>query len=140
MLKKDNYGRNIKLEKFKGKLRAAWYSFGFCALFFTFWLLHVLILGWFQYLFMPKAYVIRSRHIPRDLTFEKDIERHDFWWGKYNIEAALKAHALNDLDDMIVFTERVHPFYLDNTFFYVKSKNYNARWLNEEEIFYPRAK
>ena len=127
-------------ERTKNKIKVAWFSFSFCALLMLFWLLHVLFFGWFQYCFKPRMYIIKARDILEDITHKRNARQHDFWWSRYNCNAARKAAAMNDPESYVQFTERVHPFFLDSEIFYVKSKGYTARWINEEEKLYPSAK
>lgn len=131
---------NTKWYRFKTKCKETWHSLAFCAILTLFWLLHVLIFGWFQYCFKPRMYIIKARYILDDIDHPKGAVAHDFWWSRYHCEAAKKAAAMNEPESYVQFTERVHPFFLDSEIFYVKSKGYKARWINEKEKLYSQAK
>lgn len=137
----QKYPWDTRWYRFKNKYYHIWQTFAFCALLMLFWLLHILIFGWFQYLFYPKSYVIKARYILEDVTNDPGKEpNHPFWWTRGNCKAAKKAAAMNESESYVQFTERVHPFFLDTDIFYVRSKGYKARWINEEEKVYPQSK
>ncbi len=98
------------------------------------WLLHVLVMGWFSYFFMADGYIIRAGDIAEDVE-----NRGTKWWNKYHCEAALKAATMNNPDDLVMFTWRTHPFFLDNDILYIQSKGYAARvWDEREKIYHFR--
>ena len=137
---RTTYFTGTPKKRLKAKLQAAWFSFSFCSLFLLFWLLHVLVLGWFQYCFKPRMYVIKAGDILKDVEHPHGAVAHDFWWSRHHVEAAKKAAAMNEPENYIRFIERTHPFYLDNDLFYVKSKGYKARWFQGTEKLYPQTK
>ena len=139
-MNRTEYFTGTTQQRLKGKLKAAWFSFSFCGLLLMFWLIHVLVLGWFQYCFKPRMYVIKARHILDDVSHPNNVISHDFWYSRHHCNAAKKAAAMNDPESYVRFIERVHPFFLDNDLFYVKSKGYKARWSNDKEKLYPQAK
>lgn len=110
----------------------------FLVMLFGYWLLHILLIGWISYLFFPKTYIIRAGNISEDLersAFNNHL--HQFWWNRFNCDAAVKAICLNDSNNIVRFTERTHPFFLDSTVFYVNSPGYRARWIDDKEKIYP---
>lgn len=140
LMSQQKYPWDTRWYRFKNKCNHTWQNFAFCAVLMFFWLLHVLICGWFQYCFKPRMYIIKARDILEDITHKRNARQHDFWWSRYNCNAARKAAAMNDPESYVQFTERVHPFFLDSEIFYVKSKGYTARWINEDEKVYPQSK
>lgn len=140
-MSQPKYSWDTRWYRFKNKWTHFWNSFGFCAMLLFFWLLHILIFGWFQYLFYPKSYVIKARYILEDLDNKPgDRPNHEFWWNRHNCNAAKKAAAMNEPESYVQFTERVHPFFLDSDIFYVRSKGYKARWIDADEKVYPQSK
>jgi len=122
----------------KGKDRwiAYWHITCFMTLLTGVWLSHVLIFGWYQYLFCARGYVIKSGSILEDLEIKPNYR----WWNKHDCAAAKKAASLNHPEDYVIFTWRVHPFFLDSEFLYVSSKGYNARIFDEREKIYAKRK
>lgn len=100
----------------------------FCTLIIFYWMLYILVIGWFSYLFFPKTYVIRAGLIKEDIN-KKDAVATP-WWHRYECKAAKLASSLNNPNDIVRFTWRKHPIFLDNEFMYVKSKGYNVRVWN----------
>ena len=100
--------------------------------------MHVLVLGWFSYLFRPETYLIRAGDILEDLDESKQNhgKAHRFWWNRYHCNAARKAARLNASDVIVRFTLRQHPLFLDNEILTVRSKGYNARWWDDREKDY----
>jgi hypothetical protein len=117
---------------------AAWHSWSFCFILLGFWLLHVLVLGWFSYLFRPETYLIRAGDILADIEIDDKTKGkvHRLWWNRHNCAAARKAVALNTPDAPVRFTLRQHPFFLDSELLSVRSKGYNARWWDAREKDY----
>lgn len=96
-----------------------------------FWLTHILFIGWYRYLFCANGYLIKAKDIIEDVD-----SRNGKWWNKHHCEIAKKAVAFNDPDDLVMFTWRTHPFFLDNDILYVKSKGFHARaWDHREKIY-----
>lgn len=127
----DPYPHGTKHLKGKEWWKAQGTIIGFLFQLTSLWLIHVLFLGWFSYLFRAKGYLIEARDIDEDLE-----ENNSKWWNKYHCDAARKAAAMNDAKDLVMFTWRVHPFFLANDIMYIKSKGYSARIWNEREKIY----
>jgi hypothetical protein len=130
--------RKLSAWQRKERIRLAFQSFGFCVLLISYWLLHVLVLGWFTYLFYPETYIIRAGDILADLERDDASKgpAHRLWWNKHNCAAARKAATSNAPDAIVRFTMRQHPVFLDNGLLSVRSPGYNARWWDAREKDY----
>lgn len=105
----------------------------FFALLMGYWLLHILVLGWFKYLFCSRTYIIRAGDILKDVEGRGP---NNPWWNTHEVAAASEAAMYNDEHAIIRFTWRTHPFFLDNEFMYVYSKNYKVRvWDHRKKIY-----
>lgn len=127
----DPYPHGTKHLKGKEWIIAQFHCAVFLLLLLTVWLIHVLFVGWYQYLFKAEGYLIKAH----DITEDVEHNNHK-WWNKHHCEAAFKATVLNDPDDLVLFTWRVHPLYLSNDILYIKSKGYSAKVFNEHEKIY----
>lgn len=129
--------RHYARQRRQARWLAAWHSWSFCFILLGYWLLHILVLGWFSYLFKPETYLIRAGDILDDINADRrNCKAHHLWWNKYHCEAAHKAVTLNEPDAIVRFTLRQHPFFLDNEILSVRSKGYNARWWDDREKNY----
>lgn len=105
----------------------------FITMMLLFWLLHIVLLGWIQYLFYPKMYVIRVGDIVEDVNNSDS----NIWWNRHDCATALKVAEINDPDSLATFTWRVHPFFLDNEYLYVNTQNWKGRvWDDRVKIYH----
>lgn len=127
----DPYPHGTKHLKGKEWVKAQLTIIGFVTLLLLIWLVHALLVGWYQYFFKAEGYLIKAGDIAEDLD-----NNNYKWWARDHCEAATKAALLNDPDELVLFTWRVHPLYLDNDILYIKSKNYSAKISKEKEKIY----
>lgn len=119
------------------ELKANLDALGFITVFLTYWLFYVLFMGWYLYLFKPETYLIRAGDILEDIELSSSgkTKAHRFWWSRINCNAARTAVASNDINAIVRFTLRVHPFYLDNEILTVRSKGFNTRvWKDDSGL------
>lgn len=111
------------------ELKANLDALGFITLFLACWLFFVLFQGWYWYLFKPETYLIRAGDILEDIEQSSNhkTKAFRFWWSRINCNAARTAAASNDVNAIVRFTLRAHPFYLDNEILTVRSKGFNTR-------------
>lgn len=126
----------INYERLKRKIVDLLEATYFIVMLFGYWTLHITFLGWFLYLFYPRMYIIRAGDISEDLEREPTRGVDHPWWNRYDYAIADQAAAWNDPDELVMFTWRTHPIFLDNEFLYVKSKNFKARiWDHRTKIY-----
>lgn len=127
-----------KLKNWWIKHKASWYSAYVCVMILGFWIYHILLRGWFMYLFQPEGYLIRADNI-QDLKSNFNFKPEwgpKILWNEDALEALVKAAEVCHPDELVRLTVRTHPFWLDNTIAYVSSKSYKAKWrLGEEKIY-----
>lgn len=97
----------------------------FVSMLFGYWLVYILFLGWYGYLFKPKSYIIRAGDIMADLNSEKDTSGR--WWERTECRAASQAAIACNPDDVVCFSWRPHPIFLDGEIMYVWSPRFKAR-------------
>ena len=129
----------------KRKWDMRWFEFksnchatSFIIMFMGYWLFYVLFIGWRHYLFKPSSYVIKAGDIVADIDNHSSpyTRQHRLWWNKHNCAAACAAAIANESYDLVRFTERVHPLFLDQDILYVSSKGYKARYINDQVKLY----
>lgn len=96
-----------------------YHAFVMCSFLMFFFIVHLLT-GWFRWIFLPKVWVGQV----------KDLESG---WGydKYGVDMDIeikRIKRLNRRDDKVRIITRVHPVLIDETIFYVKTPNYNAKF------------
>lgn len=118
------------------ELKANLDTLGFITLFLAYWLFFVLFQGWYWYLFKPETYLIRAGDILEDIEQSSNhkTKAFRFWWSRINCNAARTAAVSNDVNAIVRFTLRVHPFYLDNEILTVRSKGFNTRVWKDDSV------
>lgn len=93
------------------------------------WLIHVLFLGWFNYLFRPEAWIGKAKDIQEGYCAQA--------WHKDHVKAAETAARVNNPEAIVRITTRMHPIFLDNEYVYIRSPKYNVRIWDERTKIYP---
>lgn len=102
-------------------------EYAYCLIIMIVWFFHVIIFGWFNYLFKPKGWKGKVRDIRTEYL--------DHQYNKWHCIAIQKVIDLHNPQDEVMFVKRVHPWFLDNEFLYVYSPRYKARiWDNREKL------
>ncbi|BEG72532.1 hypothetical protein RVBP21_1600 [Pseudomonas phage BRkr] len=89
----------------------------FCSLLLSMWLIHILFVGWFRCLFIPRCWIGRVDQLKEGYIYD---------WGTYTKEARECILANSDSPHAIVkIVERVNPIFMaDEGFCSIYSPNY----------------